>query len=164
MQPVLQKRLVSVVRLAFYRSFKSLILHAIETITNFIIIIIIYNNNNNNSNNDDDDDDDAAAADDDDDDADADADADDDDDADDADDDDDDDDDDEPVKGVEILLCSSLAYGYCVFLEVRPNFRVLSVDEIGCKRSLKAWCLVRRWKNAGKCSSSEPKWWQFSNY
>ena len=123
MPPVLQKRLVSIVRLAFYRSFKSLTLHAIETITNFIIIIIIYNNNNNNSNNDDDDDDD--------------------------------DDDDEPVKGVEILLCSSLAYGYCVFLEVRPNFRVLSVDEIGCKRSLKAWCLVRRWKNAGKCSSSD---------
>ena len=84
MQPVLQKRLVSVVRLAFYRSFKSLILHAIETITNFIIIIIIYNNNNNNNNNN----------------------------ADDVDDDDDDDDDDEPVKGVEILLCSSLAYGY----------------------------------------------------
>ena len=41
MQPVLQKRLVSVIRLAFYRSFKSLILHAIETITNFIIMIII---------------------------------------------------------------------------------------------------------------------------
>ena len=106
-----------------------MILHAIETITNFIIIIIIiYNNNNNNNNNN----------------------------ADDVDDDDDDvDDDDEPVKGVEILLYSSLAYGYCVFLGVRPNFRVLSVDEIGCKRSLKAWCLVRRWKNAGKCSSSD---------
>ena len=99
-----------------------MILHAIETITNFIIIIIIYNNNNNNNNNNN---------------------------ADDV------DDDDEPVKGVEILLYSSLAYGYCVFLGVRPNFRVLSVDEIGCKRSLKAWCLVRRWKNAGKCSSSD---------
>ena len=124
MQPVLQKRLVSVVRLAVYRSFKSLILHAILTITNFIIIIIIIYNNNNNNNADDVDDDD-------------------------------DDDDDEPVKGVEILLCSSLAYGYCVFLEVKPNFRVLSVDEIGCKRSMTAWCLVHRWKNAGKCSSSD---------
>ena len=87
MPPVLQKRLVSIVRLAFYRSFKSLTLHAIETITNFIIIIIIYNNNNNNNDADDVDDDDD-------------------------DDDDDVDDDDEPVKGVEILLCSSLAYGY----------------------------------------------------
>ena len=132
MQPVLQKRLVSVVRLAVYRSFKSLILHAILTITNFIIIIIIYNNNNNNNNADDVDDDD--------------------------------DDDDEPVKGVEILLCSSLAFGYCVFLEVRPNFRVLSVDEIGCKRSLKAWCLVRRWKNAGKCSSSDEEKKPFAGF